>query len=283
MRKNERQAKPQREVMNGSASRCRAKSLRKPRTAASDAMANFEYFQRDESFVYPQDIPEQIAYACRILVNLGMADAIWGHISMRQPGDDAFWMKPATFGFEDVMPGNMIRLTFDGKILTGTSPRHMEFPLHAEIFRARADVTAVLHAHPVHSIAFSATGQRLLPVTHEGVLFCDPDIRCFDKTSDLIDTRELGEAVALYLGNHRAMFLRNHGIVAVGGNIMETVATAFFLERAAQAQLLAGRIGEFEATSGEEIKRKRNKIFSKSQMECWWKFHCRQVGPLTAR
>lgn len=234
-------------------------------------------------FEYPKEIREQIAYACRILVNLGMADAIWGHISMRLPGDKTFWMKPATFGFEDVMPEDMIRLTFDGEIVTGAHPKHMEFPLHAEIFRARDDVAAVLHAHPLHSIAFSATGQRLRPVTHEGVLFCDPDIRCFDKTSDLIDTRELGEAVALYLGNHRAMFLRNHGIITVGSNMMEAVATAFFLERAAKAQLLANRIGGFEATSGDEIERKRKKIFSSSQMECWWKFHCRQVGPLPVR
>ncbi len=233
-----------------------------------------------QPFEYPREIPDQLAYACRILVNLGMADAIWGHISMRLPGAQTFWMKPATFGFEDVMPEDMIRLTFDGAVVAGAHPRHMEFPLHAEIFRARDDVVAVLHAHPLHSIVFSATGQRLRPVTHEGVLFCDHDIRCFDETTDLIDTQELGQAVARHLGRHRAMFLRNHGVITVGGNIMETVATAAFLERAAKAQLLANGREDIAATSGEEIKTKRNKIFSQPQIECWWKFQCRQVGPL---
>lgn len=233
------------------------------------------------SIEYPQEIPEQIAYACRILVNLGMADGIWGHISMRLPSDRIFWMKPAEFGFEELVPQDMIRLTFDGDIVTGINRKHMEFPLHAEIYRARDDVTAVLHAHPIHAIAFSASGKRLRPVTHEGVLFCDPDIRCFDETTDLIDTRALGESVARLLGDHNAMFLRNHGIITVGNNIMETVATAFFLERAAKAQLLlANGPGDFAATSGDDIKSKRRKIFSRSQIECWWKFQCRQVGAL---
>jgi len=229
------------------------------------------------SFEYPKEIPDQIAYACRILVYLGMADAIWGHVSMREPGDDTFWMKPATVGFEDVMPEQMLRLSLDGHIVAGTKPKHMEFPLHAEIFRARDDVTAVLHAHPIHSIAFSATRQRLRPVTHEGVLFCDPDIRCFDATTDLINTRRLGEAVARELGDHKAMFLLNHGIVTVGDDIMEAVSTAYFLERASKAQLLASMAGEFSSTTGAEIEAKRKRIFSKKQMHCWWEFHCRQV------
>lgn len=234
-----------------------------------------------QSFRYPIEIPEQIAYACRILVYLGMADAIWGHVSMRGHSGDSFWMKPATFGFEDAMPEDMIRLSLDGKIVEGSNPKHMEFPLHAEIYRARDDVTAVLHAHLIHSIAFAATGQRLRLVTHEGALFCDPDIRCFNETTDLIDTRELGEAMVRELGDHKAIFLQNHGVVTVGANIMEAVATAYFLERAAKAQLLVHMVADLETTTSDEIQSKKRKIFSQTQMERWWKFHCRQVGPLT--
>ena len=119
-----------------------------------------------DSFKYPEEKPELLAYACRILARMGLSDAIWGHVSLRDPGTETFWMKPATFGFEEMIPSDMIEMSLEGEVISGRQPRHLEYRIHSEIFRRRPEVCAVLHAHPIHAIALSATGQRLQPVSH---------------------------------------------------------------------------------------------------------------------
>ncbi len=234
-----------------------------------------------KSFRYPEDAASQVAYACRILNRLGHSDAVWGHVSLRNPGEESFMMKPAGMGFEEPLPEDIIRLNFEGEVLAGNNPRHIEFPIHGEIMRSREDVMAVVHTHPVHSIAFAATGQQLKAVSHEGTLFCEPDISCFDETTDLIDTIARGQSVARKIGSHRAMFLRNHGIVTAGSSVMEAVAYAVLLEQAARVQLLASATGSpVASTPAAEVPVKRSKVYAPAQLETWWKYQCRMVGDL---
>jgi L-fuculose-phosphate aldolase len=54
-----------------------------------------------------------------------------------------------------------------------------------------------------------------------------------------VRTRPQGEAVAAALGARRALFLRNHGIVAADRSIPEVTWAALALERACELQLLA--------------------------------------------
>jgi ribulose-5-phosphate 4-epimerase/fuculose-1-phosphate aldolase len=159
------------------------------------------------------DLRGKLAYACRILAAHGQNDAIYGHVTHRLPGAESFWMKPAGMGLDEITPERLIRMTLDGQVLEGGFPRHLEYPIHAEIFRARPEITSVIHTHPPYSIAFAATEQPLRAISHEGCMFTPPDVPRFTLTSNLIVTRQLGEALAATLGSARACFLVNHGIV----------------------------------------------------------------------
>ena len=103
----------------------------------------------------------------------------------------------------------------------------------------------------------------------------------FLQTSDLIVTRELGEAVATTLNEHLACYLINHGIVVAGTSIERAVVSAINLERASQAQLLASASGQtFRWTADEEIPGKREKIFRNDRLRAVWQYYCRRIGPL---
>ena len=234
------------------------------------------------TFSYPATIQEKLAYACRIMARSNLSDAIWGHVSLREPGAETFWMKPSTFGLEEIMPEHMIEVSFEGKVVAGRNPLHIEFPIHSEIMRSREDALSVVHSHPVHSIAFCASGQPIRPISHEGILFSYPDIPYFEESTGLISSRELGHALAMRMGNHRAVFLRNHGVVTAGKTIEQSVAYTVMLERAAQLQLMTFSMEEVLSTPEHEVERKRNMIYSDSQLVAWWNYQCRQVGPLTA-
>jgi L-fuculose-phosphate aldolase len=184
-------------------------------------------------------LKRDLALACRVLAANGHTDYVWGHVTARLPGWDRFWMKPHEMGLEEVRPQDLILVDLDGNVLAGDRPRHSEYPIHAEVMRARPDVLSVVHTHPRFSIAFAARGGELLPVSHEGSLFWPPGVPIFDRFTELVTTRPQGEAVAAALGDRRALFLQSHGIVVAGPSVAETCWAALCLERAAEIQLLA--------------------------------------------
>ena len=94
------------------------------------------------------ELREQVALGCRILAANGHYDFIWGHVSARDSEGRGIWMKPASFGFEEVSAEDVILVGFDGGVLAGQHPRHVEWPIHTEVMRVRSDVDSVVHSHP---------------------------------------------------------------------------------------------------------------------------------------
>jgi ribulose-5-phosphate 4-epimerase/fuculose-1-phosphate aldolase len=226
-------------------------------------------------------LKRDLAYACRILAAEGQGDNIFGHVTAREPGADRFWMKPTAMGLEEITPGDLILLEYDGRVVEGTRPRHEEFPIHAEVFRARPDVTCVVHTHPKFGIAFAARGGQLRPIGHEGSFFWPPGVPVFDKFTDLVRTRAQGEAVASALGAGRAVFLRNHGVVVAGTTIAECIWLALALERGAELQLLAQ--GSADAPflhTPEDEARQKQAIMYPERARAVFDYYVRRVGPL---
>src|SRR3989442_4398240 len=169
-----------------------------------------------------QAIREQVAVASRVLGNEDLGDFVLGHVSVRDPDGRGIWMKATGWGFEEISPDRVQLLGWEGQILAGEGRRHVEYPIHTEIIRARRDVNSVVHAHAPHAVAFASLQVPLRPISHEGGLFVPPDIARFTKTGDLILTRELGEALAQTLGGRNAALMVHHGIATAG----ETVEAA---------------------------------------------------------
>ncbi len=226
------------------------------------------------------ELRRKLAYACRILAANGQNDAVYGHVTYRHPGATSCWMKPAAMGLDEMTPETAILIDLDGNVRQGDLPRHLEYPIHTEIFRVRPEVTCVIHTHPPYSIAFAATGQPLRAISHEGCLFTPPDVPRFTRTSNLITTRELGAAVADTLGNLIACYLVNHGIVIAASTIELAVVAALCLERASHLQLLASASGSNFRWTGDEESRAKREIYNAKAVQNVWNYYCRRVGPL---
>jgi len=213
--------------------------------------------------------------ACRILAMAGQGDDVWGHATARVPGTDTFWMKPAGLGLEEIGPEDLQLIDLDGKILRGPHPRHSEVFIHSEILRARADVGAVVHTHPVPATVFSSLGVPLRPIMHEGTNFVPPDVPRFTETTDLIVTPELGRAVARTLGDRPALFLVNHGIVTAGATIEEATVNALLLDKIARAQLMVPDGVPRVWTSDDEALVKRKRIYNPEALASRWAYYQR--------
>ena len=190
-----------------------------------------------------EDLKERLKNAGRVLVHEGLGDYVAGHISMRLPDrPDQFLMKPAGMGLDEMTIENIITVNLEGQKTAGPSARHNEVWIHSEVLRLRPDVNAVLHAHPEAAVAFSSLDKPLLPVSNDGSIFY-AGVPVFAETTDLITTKERGEAVARTMGDKQALILRNHGIVTCSSSIEETVWLGLKLERACRVQLAAEAAG----------------------------------------
>jgi L-ribulose-5-phosphate 4-epimerase len=224
------------------------------------------------------ELRELVALGCRILGANGHDDFIWGHVSARDPDGRGVWMKAAGFGFEEIAAEQIILVGFDGEILAGDGARHVEWPIHTEVMRARVDTGSVVHSHPPHSIAIGASGQPVRPVSHAGTLFVPPDVPRYTRTAELIVTTEMGADVAATLGEQHALLLVNHGIVTAGRNVRDAVIRAVVLEKAAHQQMLTDAMGGPERwSSDDEALRKRETVWAERQQAMLWDYLARRL------
>ena len=212
------------------------------------------------------ELKARLIDAGRIIEHVGQGDMTRGHVTVRLASDDGlFFMKPHGYGFDEITPDNVLTIDLDGTVVAGTARRHSEVFIHTEIFRARPDVRAVIHAHPMHVVAFSQTGRALRPLSQGGAVFADA-LPVFDTTMDLIRTPEQGRAVATALGPHRAVLMKGHGVSVTGGSLDEAVVLSVMLEEAASIQLLADAAGgAVTPYPAEDIARLREKLTSPEQ------------------
>ena len=189
------------------------------------------------------EIRLKLIAAGSILDAAEQGDLTRGHVSVRVPGDPLhFYMKPHSQGLDEITPENIVRCNLAGEKVGGGGRRHSEVFIHSEIYQRRPDVMSVIHTHPTHAVALSATGRELLPISQPGVAFSD-GVPYFTETIDLIRTPESGAGVARALGSHKAVFLRNHGVAVVGASLEESTVLALMLEEACRIQLLAMAAG----------------------------------------
>ncbi len=200
---------------------------------------------------------DELAIAHRILAMMGHEDLTSGHLSWRDPIGRGLWIKRSRIGMDEAFElDDFILIDFDGKKLAGSGSCHVEWPIHAEIMRARPEVTTVGHTHAFYAQIFSTTNEPLRPVGKQGVWF--DDIPKFKETCNLVRTPDLGRALASKLGNSDAVFMLSHGIAFVGRTIREATMIAIFLEKAVRAQVTIASTGfAYEWPTDRDAKEKR--------------------------
>jgi L-fuculose-phosphate aldolase len=190
------------------------------------------------------DIWQKLIVAGKILVAEGQDDFTRGHISARLPDDPArFLMKPHSVGLDEITQENILTIDLDGNVVAGTARRHSEVFIHSEIYKARPDVASVIHTHPLHAVALSASGRPLGCYSQPAALFFE-SLGVYTETIALIRSPALGKGVAAALGAHRAVLLKNHGVAVACASIEEAVISVIMLETAARVQLITEAAGE---------------------------------------
>lgn len=193
----------------------------------------------------------ELARASRILYARGVVDA-FGHVSRRKPdAPDRFLMSrslaPGLVCEEDILEHDL-----GGRAVDAPDARvFLERFIHAEIYRSRPDVQAVVHSHAPEVVPFTVVRTAALrPVCHM-CGFLDSVRPAFDvadiagpETDLLIRDAELGRAFAAHLGGAAVALMRGHGFTAVGSTLPEAVFRAVYTGINCRLQMSAVMLGQ---------------------------------------
>ena len=195
-------------------------------------------------------LAEELARANHILFDQGVVDG-FGHVSLRDPDRPKRFLISRSMAPSLVEEADIMRLDLDGEPESGDDRRpYLERFIHAEIYRERPDVMAVVHSHSPAVIPFGVVREvALKPVCHMSGFIQDqaPVFEIRDTAGDasdmLITSRELGAALAVDLGGNSVVLMRGHGSTVVGTTLKQAVFRAVYTEVNARLQSEALRLG----------------------------------------
>ena len=182
----------------------------------------------------------EIALGYRILAAQRWGDLGDGHISGRDPErTDCFWMLRYGVSYHAAKVSDLLLIGPDGTVVEGDGVFNpAAYYIHHPILAARADAVSATHVHTGWGTPFSAEVRPILPITQESCIFFE-DHAIFDDEEVQIVSTDGGRRIAAALGGNRAVILRNHGLLTVGGSVAEAVGTFVKMERVAEAHMKA--------------------------------------------
>ncbi|MBD3896612.1 class II aldolase/adducin family protein [Halomonas sp. ML-15] len=184
----------------------------------------------------------ELAALYRLIAYYRMTDLIDTHLTLRVPGAaEHFLINHYGVPFEQMRASDLVRIDHDGRVDDPLNPdgrvNVAGFVIHSAIHAARPELGCVIHTHTAAGMAVSAQAEGLLPLTQHAMKF-HGKLAYHEYEGVALDVAERERLVA-DLGPHKAMILRNHGLLAAGESVAEAFMEIYFLERACQAQVQA--------------------------------------------
>ena len=181
---------------------------------------------------------------CRTMLERGYLKATEGNVSVRVPGRRLYAVTPSNYSYDRMRVEDVCIVDFDGKHVPDADRAgaalapSIECGMHANIYRARPDVHAIVHTHQPYASALAVLRRPIPALTDEQVRFLGREVAIIDYAPS--GTGFLAKNVQKKItSGDNAFILANHGIVAVGTDPERAVFNMALLEKVSIAYLLA--------------------------------------------
>jgi len=186
-----------------------------------------------------------LAACFRMAARYGMEEGICNHFSALVPGyDDLFIVNPYGYAFRELTASDLLICDFAGNVVSGEGqPEATAFYIHARIHKQIPRARAAFHTHMPYATALSMTeGDPLIFAGQTALKFYGRTVFDRDYNGLALDERE-GDRIAAAAGAADIVFMKNHGVMVLAPNIAEAWDDLYYLERAAEVQVLAMSTG----------------------------------------
>lgn len=189
-------------------------------------------------YLHPAD---QIVMIMDRIYQSGMTTTSGGNLSIMD-SDGVMWISPSGIDKGNLKREDICRVYPDGRI-EGIHKPSVEYPFHANIYKTRPDIKAVLHAHPPALVSLSLV--RQIPNTQ---LLPNASIVCGKvgmADYALPGSKKLGENIAAeFAKGYNTVMLENHGVCMGADDLLKAFMMFEVLDFNARLQIRALTIGQ---------------------------------------
>ena len=188
----------------------------------------------------------------RHMIETGMTVGTWGNISARDPETGLVYISPSGMDYTKIEASHVVVMDLDLNVVEGDYEPSIEKNMHVAAYRARTDVNAVIHTHPVYSSVFGVVEMEI-PAVSEDFAQIVGDKVCLALPYELPGTPALGQVAAQALGSRNAVLLPRHGALSVGPTMAWALKVSRVLEKNSQIYLFARMLGTPTLFEPDEI------------------------------
>lgn len=204
-----------------------------------------------------------LACALRWAARLGLHEGVCNHFSLAVADADGlirgdrFLINPYGWHWSEITASSLVLCDADGTVLEGSNTvEPTAFFIHSRVHLAAPQAVCVLHTHMPYATALTLREHGRLAMCEQNALIFYGRLAYDEDYGGLALDGSEGDRIAAQLGNASALMLASHGVVVTGRNVAQAFTDLYYLERAAQAQVLAASGGHKLRTIPEELQRR---------------------------
>lgn len=171
----------------------------------------------------------------------GLVAGTSGNVSFYDREEGLLYITPSNLDYREMEPADIMVMELDGRVVEGPHKPSSEWRLHAEIYKRKEEVGAVIHTHSPYATGFAIVGEGVPLILVEMLPFLGGDIPV--AAFGLPGTDEVGIHAAEAMRGRNAALLENHGVVAAGKDVEQAYLRAVYVEDAAKAYHFAKLMG----------------------------------------
>lgn len=195
-----------------------------------------------------QKLRREIIDACLQMNGLGINQGSSGNISVRTAG--GFLISPSAIPYDRTSVSQIVPMDLDANYEGDVKPSS-EWRMHLDIYAARPEAQAVVHAHPTFCTAIACL-RKDIPAFHYMIAAAGgTDIRCADYAT--FGTQELSDHMLAALQDRKACLLGTHGMICFGANLERAMWLAVEVETLARQYWHACQAGKPVILSAKQM------------------------------
>ncbi len=210
-----------------------------------------EAFLRPKRYAEPEWLARVKLAACyRIFAQLGWAELIYNHISLRVPGPDAhFLINPFGLHYTEVTASNLVKVDVEGNIIGDSNwpINPAGFTFHGAIHATLPEMHCVMHVHTTPTMAVCCLKEGMSFTNfYAAQLWGQVAYHDFE---GITVHREEGARILASAAGKQVLLLRNHGPVVIGKTLAQAFNLMWLVQRACEIQVASQGLGELQPIS----------------------------------
>ncbi len=184
-------------------------------------------------------LAEAVADTYRAMLAAGLNRGASGNVSARC--GDGFLITPSGRAAADTGAADIVPVGLDGEP-RGAGRPSSEWRIHRDLYRARPEVNAVVHAHSPFAVSLACLRRAIPPFHYMVAVAGGHDIPCAEYAT--FGSQALSDHILAAMQDRNACLMANHGLVAVGADLAAALDLAVEVESLCEQYWRARLMGE---------------------------------------